>query len=75
MGYVSEHENADSHAFNLLCSKVLAPPHKAASDKARSGPSRGGMTKPDNQAKSAPDKKAKKALGDSKRAANRPTKN
>ena len=33
------------------------------------------MTKPANQAKSAPDKKAKKALGDSKRAANRPTKN
>ena len=75
LGYVSEHEDAGSHAFNLLCSKVLAPPQQAASDRARSRPTRGGMTKPGNQAKSTSDKKANKTLGDGKCVANRPTKN
>jgi hypothetical protein len=75
MGYVSDHGDADSRAPRLLGTKVPAPPHKVASGKALTGPTRGGMTKPGNQAKSTSDKKANKALGDSKRVANRPTKN
>ena len=75
MGYVSDHGEVDSRAPRLLGTKVPAPPHKAASAKALTGPTRGGMTKPGNQAKSTSDKKANKALEDSKCVANRPTKN
>ena len=75
MGYVSDHGEVDSRAPRLLGTKVPAPPHKVASGKALTGPTRGGMTKPGNQAKSTSDKKANKALGDSKCVANRPTKN